>query len=342
MAGFQHTLTLLIAAGLASPACAQDASGFFKDKQIRIIVGSAAGAGYDINARTLARYYGKHIAGAPTFVVQNQVGAASITMANSIYTTAPRDGTVIGAPINGMPTAALFTPEVTRYDPVKFIWIGSSNRDTQVSYSWHNSGITKLEDLLTKDYVAGATAPGTTQVDFPLVAARLFGLRYKVVSGYKSTTDIHLAMERGEVQGMGSNGWLSLKTLHEDWIREKKVHLLVQFNFEPNKEIPDVPVIFTLAKTPADRQALALMVARLEYGRPFFLPPDVPADRVNLLRRAFDATMKDPEFLAEAEKLKLDVDAITGEKVSELIRDVMATPPDVIERVKKALVPAAK
>ncbi len=328
-------IALLIA--LTTPALAQDAQSFFKDKQIRIIVGSAAGGGYDVNARAIARHYGKHIPGAPTFVVQTLVGAGSIALGNVMQGSTPRDGTVIGAPINGMPTSVLFTPEVTKYDPEKFLWIGSSNRETQVSYSWHASGITSLEDLKTKDYLAGATAPGTTQVDYPLVAAALFGLRYKVISGYKSTTDIHLAMERGEVQGMGSNGWLSLKTLHEDWLREKKIHLLVQFNFEANKEIPGVPTIFTLAKTEAERQALALMVARLEYGRPFFLPPDVPADRVAVLRRAFDATMKDPEFLAEAEKLKLDIDALSGEKVQELVKTAMATPPDVVARVKKAL-----
>lgn len=323
-------------------AMAQEAPPFFKDKQIRIIVGSAAGAGYDINARTLARHFARHIPGHPVIVVQNQVGAGSVSMANAIYNTAPKDGTVIGAPINGMPTSALFTPEVTKYDPAKFNWIGSTNRDTQVSYSWHSSGITKLEDLFTKEYVAGATAPGTTQVDFPVVAAKLFGLKFKVISGYKSTTDIHLAMERGEVQGMGSNGWISLKTLNENWVREKKVNLLVQFNFEPNRELPEVPTIFTLAKNESDRQAMALMVARLEYGRPFFLPPDVPAERVNLLRRAFDATMKDAEYLAEADKLKLDIDPVSGEKVAELVRNVMATPPDVVERVRQALASTGK
>lgn len=319
-----------------------DEAAFFKDRQMRIVVGSAAGAGYDLNARLFARHYPAHLGGSPTIVVQNQVGAGSVAMANALYNNAPKDGSVIGAAINGMPSAALFTPDVVQYDPRKFNWLGSTNRDTQITYVWHTAPVKSLADLMTTEVVVGATTPGTTQFEYPIVAAKLLGLKYKVISGYKGTTDIHLAMERGELQGMGSNGWLSLKTLNSKWNDEKKIIPIVHFNFERHPDLANVPTIFDVAKTESDRQALALMVGRLEYGRPFFLPPGVPQERVDYMRRAFDATMKDRAFLAEAEKAKIDVDPITGERVGKLVEQDMATPKEVVARIREALASGGK
>ena len=326
----------------ATPVAGLADDGFFKDRQIRLIVGSAAGAGYDLNARLLARHWPSYIPGAPTIVVQNLVGAGSVVMANQIYNSAPKDGSTIGAAINGMPTAALFTPEVVQYDPRNFIWIGSTNRDTQISYAWHTAPVKTLDDLRTKELVVGATSAGTTQYDYPVAAAKLLGLKFKVIAGYKGTTDVHLAMERGEVQGMGSNAWLSLKALNENWLREKKVVPLVHFNFERHPDLPDVPTIFDAARTESDKQAMALMVGRLEYGRPFFLPPGVPEVRVALLRKTFEATLKDPKFLAEAQKSNIDIDPITGQKVAELVEKAMETPKDVVARVSEALASGGK
>jgi tripartite-type tricarboxylate transporter receptor subunit TctC len=323
---------------LACPlAAAADDAAFFHDRQVRLVVGSAAGSGYDVNARLFARHYANHLPGGPNIIVQNQVGAGSVAMANQLYNTAPKDGTVIGAAINGMPTSALFTPEVTQFDPRKFNWLGSTNRDTQITYVWHTAPVKNLADLMKTEIVVGATTPGTTQFEYPIVAARLLGLKYKLISGYKGTTDIHLAMERGEVQGMGSNAWLSLKALNADWIKEGKVIPIVQFNFERHPDLRNVPTIFDATKTESDKQAMALMVGRLEYGRPFFLPPGVPADRVQMMRRAFDATMKDPAYVADAARAQIDVDAITGERVAELVEKAMATPADVVARVRDAL-----
>jgi len=338
--GLSHSLIAF--ALVAAPAAGLADDSFFKDRQIRIVVGSAAGAGYDLNARLLARHWVNHIPGAPGIVVQNLVGAGSVIMANQIYNTASKDGSTIGAAINGMPTAALFTPEVVQYDPRKFIWIGSTNRDTQISYAWHTASVKTLEDLRTIELVVGATSAGTTQYDYPIVAAKLLGLRFKVISGYKGTTDVHLAMERGEVQGMGSNAWLSLKALNENWLQEKKVLPLVHFNFERHPDLPGIPTIFDAAKTESDRQAMALMVGRLEYGRPFFLPPGVPDVRVAVLRKSFDAAVRDPKFLAEAEKSKIDVDPISGQRVAELVEKAMETPKDVVARVREALAPGGK
>ena len=337
-------LTAFSAPFISAPSTSAfaDEAAFFKDRQLRIVVGSAAGAGYDLNARLFARHFPAHLKGNPTIIVQNQVGAGSVIMANSLYNTAPKDGSVIGAAINGMPSAALFTPDVVQFDPRKFNWIGSTNRDTQITYVWHTAPVKTLADLMTTEVVVGATSPGTTQYEYPIVAAKLLGLKYKIVSGYKGTTDVHLAMERGELQGIGANAWLSLKTLNKNWLDEKKIIPIVHFNFERHPDLPNVPTIFDVAKTESDRQALGLMVGRLEYGRPFFVPPGVPQARVDYLRRAFDATMKDPAFLAEAEKTKIDVDAITGERVAKLVDEAMATPKDVVARIREALASGGK
>ncbi len=330
-------LALTSAQSDAQSPAQDDPAAFFKDKQIRMVVGSAAGDGYDINARMLARHLGHHIPGKPQIVIQNQPGAASVPMTNALYNSAPRDGTVIGAAINGMTTAPLVTPDVVKFDLAKLIWIGSTNRDIQITYLWHTSPIQTPQDLLTQEVVIGATSAGTTHVDYPLVARALFGLRFKLVSGYPGTGPVHIAMERGEVAGFGANGWLALKALKSDWLADNKVRIVMQYAMTRSPVFPDVPAIGELAKTDDDRQAIEMMVTRLQFGRPFFLPPEVPAARVEALRRAFDATMADPTYLAEAEKAKLDVAPMKGEEIGPLVAKVLATPTPIVARVKAAL-----
>ena len=324
-------------------AIAQDeVAAFFKDKQIKMVVGSGAGDGYDINARVLARHWVNHIPGKPSMVIQNQPGAASVPMTNAIYNAAPRDGTTIGAAINGMTTAPLVTPDIVKFDLSKLIWLGSTNRDIQVTYLWHTSPIKTPQDLLTQEVVVGATAAGTTHVDYPLLARALFGLKFKLITGYPGTGPVHIAIERGEVAGFGANGWLALKALKSDWLRDGKVRIVMQYGMTRSPEFPDVPAIGELAKTDADRQAIQMMVTRLQFGRPFFLPPDVPAARVAALRRAFEATMKDPAYLAEAERTKLDVAPMKGEDIGPLVAKVLATPPEIVARVRAALADVPK
>ncbi len=223
-----------------------------------------------------------------------------------------------------------------RFDPVKLNWLGSTNRETQVSYVWHTAPVQKLEDVKTTQTVMGAQAPGSTQFDYPMLANSLFGFKFKVVTGYQSTPKIHLAMERGEVHGTIAN-WSTLKAINSNWIAEKKIRILAQWALKKNPELGDVPFFFDLAKTDAERAALRMMLARLEYGRPFFLPPNVPAARVDALRRAFDATMKDPAYLAEADKLKIEVDPLTGEQVAALVEQVSRTPAETVARVRSAM-----
>ncbi len=257
--------------------------------------------------------------------MQNQPGAGSLTMTNALYNNGPFDGTVIGASFNGMPTTPLLQPGGARFDPVKLNWLGSTNRETQVSYVWHTAPVQKLADVKTTQIVMGAQAPGSTQFDYPVLANSLFGFKFKVVTGYESTPKIHLAMESGEVHGTIAN-WSTLKAINTNWINEKKIRILAQWALKKHSELGDVPFFFDLAQNDAERAALRLMLARLEYGRPFFLPPNVPAARVEALRRAFDATMKDPAYLAEADRLKIEVEPLTGEQVAALVEQVSRTP----------------
>jgi len=331
-------LALLVVLAAAAPAVAQqeEAAAFFRGKTLRLIVGIAVGSGYDINARLLARHMAAHIPGQPTIIVQNQPGAGSLAMTNALYHTGPFDGTVMGASFNGMPTTPLLQPAGVRFDPVRINWVGSSNRETQVMYVWHDAPAQVLEDARAREIVMGGQAPGSTQFDYPVLANKLFGFKFKVVTGYESTPKIHLAMESGEVHGTIAN-WSTLKAINTDWITDKKVRILAQWALQKNAELPDIPLFMDLAKTDSERDALRLMLARLEYGRPFFLPPDVPVARVEALRRAFDATMKDPAYLAEADKLKIDVEPLSGEAVAALVEQVSRTPADTVARVRAAL-----
>jgi tripartite-type tricarboxylate transporter receptor subunit TctC len=323
---------------VAAPAAAQpeDVAAFFRGKIVRLLVGVGVGSGYDINARLLARHMAAHIPGQPTIIVQNQPGAGSLTMTNALYNSGPFDGTVIGASFNGMPTTPLLQPGGARFDPVKLNWLGSTNRETQVMYVWHSAPAQTLDDARSTEIVIGAQAPGSTQFDYPVLANALFGFKFKVVTGYESTPKIHLAMESGEVHGTIAN-WSTLKAINANWIAEKKIRILAQWALAKNPELGEVPLFLDVATTDEQRAALKLMLARLEYGRPFFLPPDVPAARVAALRRAFDATMKDASYLAEAEKLKIDVDALSGEAVATLVEQVVRTPADTVARVRAAL-----
>ncbi len=331
-------LALLIVLAAAAPAVAQqeDVAAFFRGKTLRLIVGIAVGSGYDINARLLARHMAAHIPGQPTIIVQNQPGAGSLAMTNALYHTGPFDGTVMGASFNGMPTTPLLQPTSVRFDPVRINWVGSTNRETQVMYVWHGAPAQVLEDARAREIVMGAQAPGSTQFDYPVLAKNLFGFKFKVVTGYESTPKIHLAMESGEVHGTIAN-WSTLKAINTDWITDKKIRILAQWTLHKSSDLPEVPLFIDLAKTDAERDALRLMLARLEYGRPFFLPPDVPVARVEALRRAFDATMKDPAYLAEADKLKIDVEPLSGEAVGALVEQVYRTPADSVARVRAAL-----
>jgi len=334
--GLSALLSVLLV-GLVAPAAAEDdVAAFYRGKQLRMIVGSAVGGGYDLFARIVARHIVHHIPGSPGIIVQNQPAAGGVVMTNQLYGQGPKDGTVIGVPINGLPTAPLLQSG-TQFDPERLIWLGSTNREAYVAFVWHTVPVTRIAELTSKEVVVGATTPGTTMVDFPLLVNDVLGFKFKVVRGYQGTPQINLAIERGEVEGMGGLGWASVKAQTPHWISERKIKVLAQYGLKRYSELADVPTMLEFAKSDADRQAMTMLFARTEYGRPYFLPPDVPVERVAALRRAFDATMKDPAFVAEAAKLQFDVDPLTGEQVQALVAQLAATPREVVARVRAAL-----
>jgi tripartite-type tricarboxylate transporter receptor subunit TctC len=319
------------------PAGADDVAAFYRGKQIRIVVGSAAGGGYDLFARIVARHMVGHIPGNPSVIVQNLPAAGGMVMTNQLYSQGPRDGTVIGAPINFIPTAPLLQPGAAQFDANKLIWIGSTNREAYVAFAWHTAPVQRVTELSATELIVGATTPGTTMVDFPALVNDILGFKFKIVRGYQGTPQINIAIERGEVHGMGAIGWASVKAQTPHWISEKKIRVLAQYGLKRHSELADVPTMLELALSEGDRQAMAMLFARTEYGRPYFLPPDVPAERVQALRRAFDATMKDVSFIADVARLQLEIDPMTGEEVQALVARLSNTPPDLVGRVRAAL-----
>jgi len=321
-----------------SPCIAQDdVAAFYRGKQIRILVGSAAGGGYDLFARVVARHMAKHIPGRPTIIVQNLPAAGGLVMTNQLFNVGPKDGTVIGTPINGIATAPLLQPHAVRFNATKFNWIGSTNREPYVAFVWHTVPVASIAELADHEVVVGATMPGTTMVDFPLLANDVLGLKFRIVRGYGSTPQINHAIERGEVEGMGGIGWSSVKAQSSHWLREGKIRVIGQYGLKRHPELRDVPTMLELARSEADAHALRMLFARTEYGRPYFLPPDVPGERVQAIRRAFDATMRDPAFIADAARLQLEIDPMTGEELQALVAQLANTPPDIVARVRAAL-----
>jgi tripartite-type tricarboxylate transporter receptor subunit TctC len=321
-----------------SPVRAEDeVATFYKGKTVRMMVGTAPGGGVDLIGRLVARHLRGHIPGNPNIIVQNMPGAGSVQMSNNIANTGARDGTVIGAPLNGMPTAPLLAPKAARFDPTKLNWIGSVYRSNNVAYAWHSAPVRSLEQLKTQDLILGTPGPGSGSYDLAFLARDILGLKFRIVRGYESSPQVNIAMERGEIQAQ-IVGWDSLKASRPAWIRDKVITVIGHFSLEDPPELRPYARIVDLATIAADRQALRLVLARQSYGRPYFLPPEVPAARVEALRRAFDATMRDPAFLAEAKLMEIDVDPMTGGEVQALIAEVYrTTPAHVAERVRAIL-----
>ena len=330
------TAAALFLPALIAPAHAQNAvADFYKGKTVTMIIGLSAGGGYDIYARIVGQHMVNHLPGNPSFVARNMTGAGGLVATNHIYNVAPKDGTVLGAPQRGVPFEPLTggAEAKAQFDPLKFNWIGSANAETSVAVVWHTTGITKYQDLFEKETVFAGTGAGTESVVLPYVLANVLGFKIKVIAGYPGGSEMDLAMERGEVSGRGTYSWSSFKARRMDWIKDKQVVILYQQALEKHPDLPDVPLALDLAKTPEDRQVLELAMIPLIFGRPYAAPPDVPKDRVTALRKAFDDTMKDPAFIAEAQKARLEVEPVSGEKMEELLKKAYATPKKLIDRL---------
>jgi tripartite-type tricarboxylate transporter receptor subunit TctC len=328
----------LLAAAPVSLAWAQSPADFYKGKTVEMQIGYSPGAsGYDVYARLIARYLGNHIPGNPTVVPKNVEGAGSLRLANYLYNAAPKDGTVIGTIGRGVPFDPLLGNKAAQFDASKYTWIGSANDEVSVCVAWQGTGITKFEDLYTKQMTVGGTGGGSDTDVFPQILNGLFGTKMKLISGYPGGNDIGLAMERGEVQGRCGWSWSSVKATRQDWIDQKKVAILVQLSLAKHPDLPNVPLITDLAKTDEQKQILKLIFARQVMGRPYLAPPGVPNDRVQALRTAFLETMKDPEFLAAADKGKLEITPVSGADIDKLVREVYQTPPAVAAKAAEVL-----
>jgi tripartite-type tricarboxylate transporter receptor subunit TctC len=328
---------LLIAICNGKANAAGEEGDFYRGRQINLVVGTTPGASYDFFARIVSRVMGRHIPGNPAIVVRNMPGAGGLTVSNYLYNLAPRDGTVIAATTQGMPTAALLTPDGVRYDPTRFSYLGSISKDVFVAYVWQSSQIRTLDDLRTREGVFGANGIGSAGIDFPLIVRDILGLKLKVVAGYSGQPQVKLAMERGEIDGSFANGWGDLNATQPSWVPDGRVRLLAQFGFERHPEIPqNVPVIMDLVKNEADRQALRLATARQEFSKPYVAPPDIPPARLMILRDAFEATIRDPQFIEESNKAGLlRYGPMTGAELAALTLKLARTPAPVVERVAK-------
>jgi tripartite-type tricarboxylate transporter receptor subunit TctC len=336
--GFPAIASLAVVGVLYSGAVvAEPASDFYSGKQIEMFVGTPTGGGYDQYGRLLGRHMTRHIPGAPQIVIKNMPAGGGRQALNHIYNIAPADGTAIGITIRNIPFDPLFGETATKSDALKLTWLGSLNNEIPVCVSWHTSPFRTIEDIRKAEIVMGSSGLTASDAIHAKLLNRIAGTKIRLIHGYNGSTGVHLAMERGEVQGRCGLGWDSIVARYMHWVKENKISILAQFGLSRHPDLPEVPLIVNLAKTTEDRQLAELLLAPLEMGRPFFAPPGVPAERVEILRRALDATAKDPEFLAEAEKQKVEIFHMSGEAVETLVRRIHATPPQVVEIGKEML-----
>lgn len=314
------------------PSQAQSAADFYKGKTINLLIGVGVGGEYDLHARLSGRHMGKHIPGNPTVVPQNMTGAGGLKMANYLYTVAPKDGTSIGMMANNFPMMQAVDAAGVQFDATKMQWIGSIAPTVETMVVWHTTGVTTVQQAEGKEIVAGASGRGAITFTFPTAMNEFLGTKFKIVTGYEGGNAINLAMERGEVQAR-NNTWSSWKVTKADWLRDKKITVIAYAGPKP-KDLPGVPSLSELAKSEDDRKILDLITSGTEFGRPLATTDGVPADRVKALRDAFMATMADKEFLAEAEKLNIEVDPVRGEHMQELAAKLMTTPKSLAARAK--------
>ena len=316
---------------------AQDPAAFYKGKNVNLEIGYSVGGGYDVYARVVSRYMGKHIPGNPTIITKNMEGAGSLRLANWLYNVAPKDGTEFGTIGRGIPFDPMLGNKAAQFDATKFTWLGSANDEVSVCVAWNTSGITKFDDLYTKQMTVGGTGGGADTDVFPRVLNGVLGTKMKLVTGYPGGNNVDLAMERGEVAGRCGWSWSSVQSTHPDWVKDKKIIVLAQLSLAKHPDLPDVPLITDLAKTDEQRQVLKLIFARQVMGRPFLAPPNLPKERAEALQKAFEDTMKDPEFLAEAEKTKLEINPVPSAAIQKLLVEVYQTPKAVADKAAEII-----
>lgn len=328
------TACALFAVGTAE---AQSVEGFYKGKRLRLVVGGSAGGGYDTYARAFVRHYVRYIPGQPSVVVQNMQGAGGVLATNFIASGAvPKDGSVFATSLRTVATAPLLDPKGTKYDANKLNWIGSLANEVSICVSWHTSPVKTFADAQKQELIVGASNGNDTEI-FPAVFNNLLGTKFKIVVGYVAV-GINVAMERGEVAGRCAWSWSSLLSQRPDWVRDRKINVLVVASNKRHPDIPSsVPLITDFARNDADRRLLEIFFLPQVMGRPYFLPDGVPAERVAALRKAFDDTVKDPAMAADFKRLKLELSPVPGEEIQAMLARVYATPPEVVARARDAM-----
>jgi len=335
---FRLAFTAAIGGFLVShPADAQSVESFYRGKTINLIIGYSVGGGYDLYGRLLSRHIGRYIPGRPAIVPQNMTGAGSLRAAQYIYSVAPKDGTVFGTFGRTIATTPLLTPASAQFDGTKFSWLGSVTNEVSTCITWHTSPVKTWSDILTKEIALGGEGPGADPDVYALLYKNVFGAKVKLVAGYHGTNDTVLAMERGEVDGLCGLSWSTLKARHLKWMNEKKINIIVQAALRKQPELADVPLAGELTQDREKLQILKLFLASQETARPFAAPPEIPADRKAALIGAFEATMRDPEFLAEAAKLNMDVNPLSAKGVDNILAELYATPKAVLEKAALAI-----
>ena len=331
------SMTAIVITTLVPQAArAQDPAAFYAGKAIDLQIGYSVGGGYDLYGRLLARHIGRHIPGNPTVVPKNMEGAGSLRLANFLYSAAPRDGTVFGTTARGIAFDPLLNETGAQYDATKFSWLGSANNEVAVCVALKTAGVEKFDDLYTKSLTIGSTGISDDTYQFPAVVNAALGTKFKIVTGYPGGNDVSLAIERGEVDGRCGWSWSSLITTRPTWVETKKIVVLVQMSLAKHPDLADVPLIMDFAKTDEQRQIFTLIFSRQVMGRPFLAPPGIPADRLAALRKAFDDTMTDKDFLADAAQNKIEINPVSGEQIQTLVENGYRTPPDIVKKAAAA------
>ena len=328
---FAHPTLLAAAIVIASfsLAHAQDPAAFYKGKNVEFYIGYSVGGAYDLYARTIARHLGKHIPGNPNIIPKNLEGAGSLRLANWLYNVGNKDGTVIGTIGRGTGFDPLLGSKGAQFKADNFTWVGSANNEVSVCVAWKGNGVSKLEDAMSRELIVGGTGQAADTDQFPRILNGVLGTKFKIVSGYPGGNDVNLAMERGEVKGRCGWSWSSVLSTHKKWVDDKSIVILVQLSLNKHPDLPDVPLVLDFAKTDEQLKIFRMIFARQVMGRPYLAPPGVAKERAEALRRAFDKTMQDGEFLADANKAQLEITPVTGEEVERLVKEIYQTPKEV-------------
>ena len=334
MTSVSFALAASILGTFASAASADPIADFYRGKTVTVLAAHTVGGDYDNRARLLARHLDRHIPGNPRVIVQNMPGAGGLRGINHVYNAAPRDGTVIAMPDQQAPLAQAFGEKGVEFDCARLFYIGNTSSSPLVMVSWHTSPVKRFDDLFNRELVVGATGANSAAALIPLMINSLIGTRFKPVSGYPGGNEIYLAMEKGEVEGRATQNWAGWKAQKPDWLAAGKINLLVQTGNRRHPELAQVPLLIDFARSAEDRQIMEIYLAPVEIARPFLVGPDVAPERVQALRRAFDAAMTDPALLEEAARSRMEIEAMRGEDVQAVVHRILRAPASVIARAR--------